>query len=323
MKFYLSKLHVYHTESKKSVTGNDSLCSKSVDGRTTLEWLLHEYGMEVCQYDFLPDGTQAKDEIFPCTELTIPGMIKEIGGRTLSGMAPGDIEYVAYCHHLHEELNTITPSMKIKNELALKKSLSFAIEGCGHPVSLRGLEILQMFLKTAAPHKKGLLAAADRVNPLYPRKYFSQFPYGDAAATVVISQEPGDLEIVDCHLSTWSIGTNNQWDFGRKGFEDIEREWLNRAVQQLINAMADPNLRPDYVIVQHVSDGLLEGLQQACPEANLYLRSYHAKANFMSADPWYGLYELMHSSKFQRGERVMLIFIGPLGALGILHASRT
>jgi 3-oxoacyl-[acyl-carrier-protein] synthase III len=228
------------------------------------------------------------------------------------------VEYLVYCHDMLDEQKLLTATMQVKTRIHLKKAIPFSVTGQGRASAITAIQLLEMLHQQKEAAAKSLVLCEDRVHAPHPRLFYGDYPWGDSAAAFLVGKEPGDFRVLRHDIRTWGFHNNNLHEMLKTEYQALQSSLYKKITAELESLCAPAEDKPVYTIVQHLSSSFQERLQHEFSKISFYHREYQPQCNLLTADPFYGLYELKKSGSLRKGDRVALIFAGPIGVVGTL-----
>ncbi|MGE7217398.1 hypothetical protein ACQKJC_12920 [Priestia koreensis] len=214
---------------------------------------------------------------------------------------------------------SITAVMKLKQRLGLKKAISYSLSDRGYAIAPGAIDISTPFLEESSTN---LIVCGDFLHAPQQRCLHTAYPKGDAYAGFKVTTEDGDYEVISYFSDTWSAATNNIYTLSEKDYLQLEVDWSERFKKSIGNCFKNGLLTEDsgqtYIILQNISERFFNEFEKTSFNNLIYRRKYSAHVNLGSSDPFYTLQELDQKNQLNAGDRILLGFAGPLGALGYI-----
>ncbi|MFE6375618.1 hypothetical protein ACFVRA_09585 [Bacillus subtilis] len=284
--------------------------------------LYKEYGIldEDNAYMHMWKETQA--DILSSREQSITDMSLEVARALLNKHSKylQSITHLIFIHDTDEASLTLTPVLKLKNKLNLKKTLPFSISRSNTNGFIHALEMMCYFNENGTAAYPALMILADRVIEPQPRMFFDYYPKGDLAVSFLIDKEPLEWEVLCYSAGVPDTLTSNPYVWKSSDFQKYKQRFQDRVMASVDVFLQQLGINsPDWLIPQNLSADFVSVIQKNFSyKCRVYQREHFASCNMLNADCFFSLKEIENKSLLSKGESVCMIFAGPLSQIGCL-----
>ncbi|WP_341279711.1 hypothetical protein [Paenibacillus sp. FSL H8-0537] len=297
------------------VSQEDKICERPLNDRDNCLFALYE------EYDMLDQGLPQRSSLTEPTLISIQAA-SDLGlaaALKLSNKEPDlfpQSSLLIYCHETVEPSLYLTPAIKLKKELKMKRTLPFAVSQQGSAAFIGALQTTQILWSDAPPtaQQTAVIITADQLAPPQMRSSLDVYPKGDCSVACLVSSTPreGAYFIESMDIASFVL---NKEATGKDLLLDAASDLLQRAMASW--GISYSELR---MIIPQSFDSTLHAVlaELSGGQTPIYRRTFAPTCNLLTSDCLVSLEEAHKREKFLVGDLILLLFVGPLHTAGVI-----